>query len=296
MNKPLKTYFFNFCRTLFKLRWLENIIVRSTVGEDPFSVRSKMVPNHYQYSKGTLRKIKRNGLRFELDISNFFDWYVYFGFADDWLENIVSFLSPGDVAIDVGVNNGKSLLNIAKAVGKTGKVYGFEPAEENFFKANRNISINGLRNIVLHKMALGYGNSTAYLNTPDPNNSGLNYFSQKNNDEKTLPPFNVKELDTIFEEKKYNDVSLIHLDVEGYEMHVLKGSVKTIQKYMPVIFLKANSEKLKRSGSSKHELTELLASLNYNLFNAETDSDLSWEEINSEEEIPVYCLPKTNVQ
>ncbi|MBK7856824.1 MAG: hypothetical protein IPJ79_19735 [Bacteroidetes bacterium] len=76
---------------MFKIRLLENILVNTTIGKDPFCVRSKMVPNYYQYKKTTFRKVKRNGLRFELDISNFFDWYVYFGFADDWIENMLSF-------------------------------------------------------------------------------------------------------------------------------------------------------------------------------------------------------------
>ncbi|MBK7856823.1 MAG: hypothetical protein IPJ79_19730 [Bacteroidetes bacterium] len=53
-------------------------------------------------------------------------------------------------------------MRIAKAVGKTGKVYGFEPTEENFFKANRNISINGLKNIILHKLALGEGKEKVF--------------------------------------------------------------------------------------------------------------------------------------
>lgn len=292
MEYQVKTYFFNFCRSLFKIRWLENILVKTTVGKNPFTAHSKLVPNYYQYKTGTFRKIKRNGIRFELDISNFYDWYVYFGFADDWLENMISFLSPGDVAIDVGVNNGKSLLRIAKAVGKTGKVYGFEPAEANFYKANRNISINGLKNIILHKMALGFGNGKAYLNFPDKDNPGLNYFSSLNNQDKTLQAFDIIELDSVLKEKKHDDVSLIHLDVEGFETNVLKGAVSTIWKYMPVIFLKISNEKLARSGSSNKELLNLLLSLNYNIFDADTEVELSIEEIMTLDEAAVYCLPK----
>lgn len=295
MGVQVKTFLFNFCRSLFKVRTLEEILVQYTIGRDPFSAISKIVPNHYQYKKGTFRKIKRNGLRFELDISNFFDWYIYFGFADDWIENIISFLSPGDVAIDVGVNNGKSLLRIAKAVGKSGKVYGFEPAEANFYKANRNISINGFKNISLHKMALGYGNQTVYLNEPNSGNHGLNFFTKSNNLEKTLTEFKTEELDQLMTVKNYEDVSLIHLDVEGFETDVLKGALKTIERYLPVIFLKISNQKLQRCGSSSDELAKLLVSLNYHLFNADTEEEIFIKDNEPLQEVAIYCLPKTQI-
>jgi len=275
---------------------LENILVNTTIGKDPFCVRSKMVPNYYQYKKTTFRKVKRNGLRFELDISNFFDWYVYFGFADDWIENMLSFLSPGDVAVDVGVNNGKSLLRIAKAVGKTGKVYGFEPTEENFFKANRNISINGLKNIILHKLALGEGKEKVFLNEPNPQNTGLNFFTTTTNDTKNLIQFTTISLDEVLKDNTHSDISLLHVDVEGFETAVIKGSAKTINRFMPVIFLKINHQKLTRAGSSSNELAEILMAHNYELYDADNEKEVVISEINNLEEASVYCLPKNQPQ
>lgn len=288
----LKTYFFNICRSLFKIKFMETLLLNFTMGKDPFSTISKFVPNHYQYKPDTKRKVKRNGIKYELDISNFFDWYVYFGFADDWIENMLSFISPGDVVIDVGVNNGKSLLRIAKTVGKTGKVYGFEPSEENFYKANRNVSTNGFKNIALYKMALGHNHEKVFLNKPQPNNHGLNFFSKANNPEKNLVEYTTVELDDIVGKFDHPDISLIHIDVEGYDTAVLKGAFKTIKKYMPVLFLKINNSKLARAGTSSTELVELLHANNYQILEADSEMEISLAEINNAEETAVYCLPK----
>ncbi len=48
----------------------------------------------------------------------------------------------------------------------------------------------------------------------------------------------VKTLD----EYGYDDISLIKLDVEGYEEEVLKGAVETIKRCKPIIYLEADRE------------------------------------------------------
>ncbi|MFN7013249.1 MAG: FkbM family methyltransferase, partial [Bacteroidia bacterium] len=113
------------------------------------------MPNNYQYNKNSYRNFKYNNLNFYADISDYMAHYIYFGFKDLSLENMLNYIKPNDVIIDVGTNIGCSLLNFANKTGSGGKVYGFEPDSYNFTICKKNISLNTLKNIELHNIGLG---------------------------------------------------------------------------------------------------------------------------------------------
>lgn len=59
-----------------------------------------------------------------------------------------------------------------------------------------------------------------------------------------------------------SDISYIKIDVEGYETRVLKGAIKTISKYKPLIVIEQNDITL--AGESKFEAKKYLEALGYN--------------------------------
>jgi len=59
----------------------------------------------------------------------------------------------------------------------------------------------------------------------------------------------------------YNNIDLIKIDVEGFEMEVLKGAEKTLENVQYIMIeLNGNSE---RYGSSKRDIKEHLKSLGF---------------------------------
>ena len=60
----------------------------------------------------------------------------------------------GDIALDLGANIGYHTLILSKLVGKTGKVFAFEPAPENAALIRENIKINNIKNVVVIEMAV----------------------------------------------------------------------------------------------------------------------------------------------
>ncbi len=60
---------------------------------------------------------------------------------------------------------------------------------------------------------------------------------------------------------KFKNIGLIKIDVEGYELKVLKGAKLTLSRYSPVIIIEQNDVVL--SGSKRYEALEWLRALDY---------------------------------
>jgi FkbM family methyltransferase len=102
------------------------------------------------------------------------------------------------------------------------RVYTFEPDPLNFFCLTLNCQKN---NIIKMQAALGHENKLITINVPDGDNTGTKTI---NDTHKLIPMLTLDSFNL-------DACSFIQLDVEYYELNVLKGAIKTIEKYKPVI-------------------------------------------------------------
>jgi hypothetical protein len=65
-------------------------------------------------------------------------------------------------------------------------------------------------------------------------------------------------------------INLIKIDVEGFEMFVLKGGERIIEKWKPILFVELAELNLKQQGFSSKELIEYIERLNYEVRDART--------------------------
>jgi FkbM family methyltransferase len=118
------------------------------------------------------------------------------------------------------------------------KVYGFEPILENYHYSKLNIELNSLHNINLINYALGDTNTE--LNMIENNlieKSLCKVVDKKYKNSTLVKCIQLDSLKELFD----NNVSIIQLDVEGYENNVLLGAQKIIEKYKPILVLENNS-------------------------------------------------------
>jgi hypothetical protein len=73
-----KTKLLNVFRRLLAFPACEQLLFNSLL-RNPHSIARKLVPPDYLYKKGAHRKISRDGINYQLDISNVVDHYLYFG-------------------------------------------------------------------------------------------------------------------------------------------------------------------------------------------------------------------------
>lgn len=229
----------------------------------------KLLPNHYQYRPGSKRFSKINGIAFELEISNWNDWEVYFHAHDKSMNELLSICCKDEYIIDVGANIGYVLMNIALRVGDDGMVFGFEPHPMAFSKLVKNIKLNDLKNVHFEQLAIGNSIGKIVPYTVNELNLGMNKVRQSftgSNDDVVLTT-----LDKYCDDNNVSKVDLIKIDVEGYEMKVLEGAEHILQKFRPKLFIEISGENLAEQNSSPLNVIEFLSSRDYTIIRADNN-------------------------
>ena len=160
--------------------------------------------------------------------------------------NVLSKFTPknGDIVLDVGANIGKYAIHCGNLVGKTGKVYAFEPSVKPFELLNKSINENNLDDIVfpINSAVSNYnGKSKLYYSTEEPIASLI--YKLSNN----FVTIDATTLDSFVENNNITKIDWIKIDVEGAEYDVFLGASKTLKKYnAKLIFevLKVNENKI----------------------------------------------------
>jgi FkbM family methyltransferase len=264
----------NIFRRIFKLTFIESLLVKKTQGKAFDSFIGKLVPSNYMYSHNSIRLVQREGINYKLDISDLVDHFIYFGFREDAKEKLYSFIKPGMTVLDIGTNMGVTALHFSQRVGTTGKVIGFEPDKINYDKATTNIALNNFKNIVVENIGLGNENTTMKLYLVNDENRGMNRILTS-----TVPyPFieiPVRVLDDFIKEHPLKKIDLIKIDVEGFEMNILQGATSIIKQYRPILFIELDDNNLKAHGHSAKDLISFVKAFDYEIIHSETNKAIN---------------------
>jgi FkbM family methyltransferase len=216
----------------------------------------------------------RRGIEYELDISDFMEWVVYFGIATEPRDKLYALASKGDTVLDVGANIGECALNFARRVGPEGRVLAFEPGPGTRAKLQRNIDLNpSTKNIEIVALGLGDEEATLQLSAPSPHNRGGNRILERPVGEHVA--VRVVRLDDFVAERGLTRLDVLKIDVEGFEVRVLRGAARTLERFHPKLFIEVSEENLRGSGTSGRELLGILEDLGYSLRSAEDDLPVS---------------------
>lgn len=269
MYLPLKVRFFNFFRAIFKTPVLEFLLASMTRDKLPKHLICKLVPNPYQYSPGAYRQIHRNGIELRVDISDYIGHYLYFGFYDDAIEKLFALCQSNFNVIDIGSNIGWVALNFAKR-SSSGTIIGFEPDPFNYSVCTNNVTLNSFDNLQVLPYGLGESAATVKMEVRTPDNRGGNRIAPI--DAVGSVNVEIKKLDTVEEVLSLSKIHLMKLDVEGYELKVLRGASQILQKHKPILFIEIDNDNLSDHGDSANDVILFLSKIGYTSFvHAETD-------------------------
>lgn len=156
-------------------------------------------------------------------------------------------LKPGSTAVDVGCHKGGYLYWMRKKVGKTGKVYGFEPQPKLYDYLREVKEAFNYENVIIENMGLSDQAGTFELHVPAPGGS--------TSPGATLSPVNAEDhLQTIAIPTSTLDDYFYHrgilpdflkIDVEGHEKQVLLGGTKLLMEHGPAILMECERRHLK---------------------------------------------------
>ena len=132
-------------------------------------------------------------------------------------------LSPGDVAVDAGANIGIYTRFLSLCVGPIGCVHSFEPSPENFRRLQA--ATRKLPNVRLSQAAVGESSRRSRLYISDKLNVDHRAYLPEGESRHTVP-IEMIALDDYF--KPGERVDLIKMDVQGYELHALRGANRVL--------------------------------------------------------------------
>ena len=146
------------------------------------------------------------------------------------------YIKPDSIVIDAGANYGQMSILFSKLYSNN-IIYSFEASKYVYDILVKNVELNS-KNIKPINCILSDTNGEDYLVKPNLNKCGtygslnLEFSNDKNKiyEKKTL----IKKIDDFNYEKK---VSFIKIDVQGWDLKVINGSLNTIKlNRMPIIF------------------------------------------------------------
>lgn len=181
----------------------------------------------------------------------------------DWdtAQFITCFLRQGDTYVDVGANIGLYTLPASCIVKNNGRVIAVEPSPINRARLQENLALNHISTAHIEPCALGQTPGELSFNDED----ALAHVELSGSG----PKVPVKTFDSIAPQE---EIALMKVDVEGFELSVFRGAIHTMQAgRLPVILFEMNQLYL-RYGTSAEDIFTFLRSTGYQIARYEHNS------------------------
>jgi FkbM family methyltransferase len=177
-------------------------------------------------------------------------------------------LGENQIIFDVGAAGGETCVLFSKAF-PLAQVVGFEPIASTYKKAIA--ATQQQRNITIHHTALGKEKGSAEINVMSritassllPSHEDAAFNGQKYFEVQEREKIIINVLDDFL--KTGDRVALIKMDVQGYELEVLKGAVSTL-KNTHFILLELQNHEIYVGAPKYFDLDSHLRSANFELF------------------------------
>jgi FkbM family methyltransferase len=181
------------------------------------------------------------------------------------------FIRAGMTVVDVGANLGLYSLAMAEMTGPTGRVISFEPDPDLYSLLRGNCEINNAGNVEAIQSALGRNSDKMTLHRLTLNSGGNHLGSGERVSFGRPVTVEVAVFDSLFPGVRPD---FIKVDVQGWELNVLRGMERTLSDADPVIFLEFWPEGLRRAGSRPEEMFSMVRELGFRLYSCEGWAEL----------------------
>ncbi len=235
--------------------------------------RTKTVDDKWEElfeNNGSIAEIKLEGdIKFNLYKDSILCKLIFDGFEESEQLFITRFLKPGDIFLDIGANIGLHSVFAAKILQDNGHVYAFEPSKKTFERLQKSIAINNFADsISAFNAGISDKKEKLMLNESADGHDAWNSFAALNHvnlsNKYEVQTYRIDEFITennIFS----NKISLIKIDVEGWELMVLKGFGNMLidANFNACFLVEFTEQNTFSAGYSSRELYGYLTALGY---------------------------------
>lgn len=252
----------------------------------------KFVPENTSYPSPTIRNAKRKGIRYELDVSDYQEWLVYFHCNSDSSLHVLNDLGNATVILDIGANIGQTALNIIrnqKAKGIHATVHAFEPYPSTFQKLRRNVTLNETQQVIIHNLGVGAESGTLrMMQHCDTNSGGFRIATADSGEQNIEVP--ITTVDEFVRSNALTAIDFVKIDVEGYEYHVILGMHEVLNTYQPVLIFEYLRSNIVEQGGNPEELFAQLQRSGYSFRTKEGETNLN-SILHSVAQTDIICTP-----
>lgn len=182
----------------------------------------------------------------------------------EWSESEIALFAQivrsGDTVVEAGANIGSHTVFLSRAVGPTGKVMAYEASRYTHQLLCANLALNECFNVHAMHKAVGSENGRVPFPMMDPtvsNNFGEASLRGASTAAMT-ELVSIAALDSLGLER----LDFLKADIEGHELAMLQGCMKTLQRLQPVLYLEIDCANGKPTGN-RDELVGFLEPLGY---------------------------------
>lgn len=179
-------------------------------------------------------------------------------------------IKDGDVVLDLGANNGYFTCLFAQLVGKSGKVFAFEPEPNNFKLIKKNVEINGYQNVIVEQKAVSNikGFIKMYLSN-SPKDHRI-YDTHENRKSIEIECITLDEYFKDFNQK----IDFVKSNIQGADYAAFQGMESIFEKSKSgiVMAIEFNPTMIKEFGGNAEEFLDKLLDDDFKLH------DLRWHE------------------
>lgn len=182
------------------------------------------------------------------------------------------YIDASAVVIDVGAHAGQ-FAKLFAGMAPRGRVYAFEPSAYARSILQRALAWNRVRNVSVVATGLSDSAGEAVLSTPIKARGGFGFglaslggtSGGRASSDQTVP---LQTLDAFAAAERLTRLDFLKADVEGWEIHVVRGGIETLRRFRPALFLEVSDEALARAGETPDTLWALLTPLGYQALKA----------------------------
>ncbi len=162
---------------------------------------------------------------------------------------------PGDTVVDVGANIGEVSIVLSRGVGGSGRVFAFEPHPRIFSFLDGNLALNRCANVTTRNLALG--GEAGVVRMSDDKRDDMNRVVASGAIE--------VRCSTLDAELPAGPIALLKVDVEGFELSVLKGGPQVLAR-TACVNAELIDEHCRRNGHGMGDVIGLLQQAGFQTF------------------------------
>jgi len=234
------------------------------------SVQRVIMAGRRVFGRGPIVLCRRGGVVWHLDLREGIDFSIFLlgAFEPRMGQAYRTIVPSGATVIDVGANIGAHTLPLADCVSATGRVIAVEPTRYAFERLRQHIDLNpALAPRVIAIQAMLMGSRDAALADAIESSWPLAPTSDTHSGHgglaKATTGAAVTTLDAVVADQRLTRVDLIKLDVDGYEVEVLRGARNTLARFAPTIIFEHSPYTAVEKGYDPDEIPRILQDAGY---------------------------------